>query len=61
MEIIVSRIGEIPVRGKKGVKNAVVGHYRLLYRDTPKNLAYIAKRKALGERATAELGITCWG
>ena len=33
----------------------------LEYVDTAKNLAYVEKRRKLGERATAELGVSCFG
>lgn len=35
--------------------------HQVQYAETVKNLKYIAKRKALAERATVELGVQCWG
>ena len=35
--------------------------YRATWHDTEKNRSYVEKRKQLGERATAELGVACWG
>ena len=35
--------------------------FRQRSKDTAKNLVYAEKRRKLGEKMTAKLGVTCWG
>lgn len=60
MKARLNEIGKVPALGRGGVAGSVP-LYNVRYFDSKKNLSYIAARKKLGERATKELGVTCFG